>query len=137
MTKTLTLEGDLASVDTKTIISTQGSVTAPSVVTPAGTKKIVRIFATCSADGAAAGSAVFFARLGGNAVLNGEQTIMVSAAGIVAVQAGSDQAPERPVTFIWDDCDLDISPADTIEISGEMAGTDLGTAGLAVTLVFE
>ena len=82
MGKTLTVEGDLATVDARTLITTQGSVTAPSLVTPSGVTRIRKIVAIAAQDGAAAGSGVFFVRLGGNAVRNGEQTVMLAAAGI-------------------------------------------------------
>jgi succinyl-CoA synthetase beta subunit len=127
MTKTLTLEGDITTVDTRTAITTQGSVAAPSVVTPAGITKIDKIFVACTADGAAAGSAAFYIRLGGNAVQNGEQVIMASAAGIVA--------PQQMQSFIYEDVDMACTP-DTITVDAEMAGSDLGTAHIVVTLVF-
>lgn len=136
MSKTLTVEGDLATVDSRTIISTQGSVTAPSLVVPSWAKKIDRIIVAASQEGLAAGSAVFFLRLGGNAIMRGEQTLMISAGGTIAVQAGSDAAPcvARPVIF--EDCQIDVSPSDTITIAAEMAGSDLGTGHVVVTVVF-
>lgn len=136
MSKTLTVEGDLATVDTRTIISTQGSVTAPSLVVPSWAKSIARIIVAASQEGLANGSAVFFLRLGGNAVQRGEQTLMVSAGGTIGVQAGSDAAPCIAKPVIFDNVDIDVSPSDTISIAAEMAGSDLGTGHIAVTLVF-
>lgn len=137
MAKTLTLEGDLATVDSRTIITTQGSVTAPSLVVPAGVKRIARIILTAAAEGLADGSAVFFLRLGGNAVARGEQTIMISAAGRIAVQSGSDAAPMYCPAWVLDNADIEVTPSDTLSIAAEMAGSDLGTGRVAVTLIFE
>lgn len=136
MAKTLTLEGDLATVDSRTVISTQGSVTAPSLVVPAGVSLIKRIILTAGAEGLADGSAVFFVRIGGNAVKRGEQTIMVSAAARIAVQTGSDAAPQYCRAWTLDDADIEVVPSDTLAITAEMAGQDLGTGHIAVTLIF-
>jgi ATP-dependent protease HslVU (ClpYQ) peptidase subunit len=136
MSKTLTVEGDITAVDTRTLITTQGSVTAPSLVVPAGAKKIDKIFVASSSEGLADGSAVFLLRLGGGAVMNGEQVIAIGAAGRIAVQAGSDAAPQVGKLFKLDDAGIDVSQSDSVVISAEMAGTDVGTARVAVTLVF-
>lgn len=136
MTKTLTVEGDLASVDTQYRLTTQGSVTAPSLVTPAGVTKIDRVIAAAGAEGLADGSAVFFLRLGGSAVKTGEQTLMVSAGGRIAVQSGSDAAPSYCRPVIFDGMDIAVNASDTISVAAEMAGNDLGTGHVVVTLVF-
>ena len=136
MSKTLTVEGDLATVDSRTAVTTQGSVTAPSLVTPAGASKIDKILATAGAEGLADGSAVFFLRLSGNAIQNGEQVIMIGAAGRIAVQAGSDAAPQHPELFVLDNADIKVTPSDTMSVAAEMAGSDLGTARIVVTFIF-
>ena len=136
MTKTLTLEGDVTAVDTLTRLTTQGSVAAPSLVTPAGISKIDKIYAAAASDGAAAGSASFFLRLGGSAIQNGEQTVMIIAAGISTVQLGSDSAPQQPTPSIMEAVDIACNPSDTIDVAAEMAGQDLGTARVVVTLYF-
>lgn len=136
MAKTFTVEGDLATVDSRTLLTTQGSVTAPSSVVPSGARKIVKVIAAACAEGLANGSAVFFIRLGGNAVLKGEQTIVVSAAGRIAVQTGSDAAPQIAQLFVLNDADIDVTPSDTITVAAEMAGSDLGTGSVVVTLVY-
>lgn len=136
MSKTLTVEGDIAAVDTRTLLTTQGSVTAPSLIVPSGMTKIDSVLVACAAEGLADGSAVFFIRLGGSAVLKGEQVIMCAAAGRIAVQAGSDAAPQVGRLFILEDADIEVSPSDTLTIAAEMAGSDLGTARPVVTLVF-
>lgn len=135
--KTLTVEGDLTTVDTRTAINTQGSVSVPSLITPAGVKSIKRIIVAASQEGLAAGSATFFLRIGGSAVQRGEQTIAISAGGTIAVQSGSDAAPCVNRAVQYEDTDIDVSPSDTITIAAEMAGQDLGTAHIVVTLIFE
>ena len=136
MSKKFTVECDLAIVDSRTLITTQGSVTAPSSVVPSGMKKIARILVAAAAEGLADGSGVFFLRLDGNAVLRGEQVIMVGAAGRIAVQAGSDAAPQVGQLFVLDNVDIDIVASDTLTVAAEMAGSDLGTGRIVVTLVF-
>lgn len=136
MSKTLLVEGDLATVDSRTLITTQGSVTAPSLITPAGVSKIDKIKVAVAAEGLADGSATFFIRLNGNAVKNGEQVIMVGAAGRIAVQAGSDAAPQIGRMFELDNAEIAVTPSDSITIAAEMAGNDLGTGHIVVTLIF-
>lgn len=136
MSKTLTVEGDLTAVDTRTLLTTQGSVTAPSLVVPSGMTKIDKILVAAAAEGLADGSAAFVLRLGGAGILRGEQVITCGAAGRIAVQAGSDAAPQIGRLFILENAGIDVSPSDTISISGEMAGQDLGTARMVVTVVF-
>lgn len=136
MSRTLTVEGDLTTVDTRTIISTQGSVTAPSLVVPSGMTKIDKIIVAAGADGLAVGSCVYFLRLGGNGVLRGEQTLMIAGSGTIAVQAGSDAAPQYGRAVVLENVDIDVSPSDTISISAEMAGSDNGTARVVVTVMF-
>lgn len=137
MARTITVEGDVNAVDTRVLLTAQGSVTAPSLVVPAGMTKIKKIIAAASHDGAADdGSAIWFLRLGGNAVLNGEQTIMFGAGGNGTVQTGSDAAPNNMVPFVLNDCDIDVRPSDTISIAAEFAGVDIGDTAVAVTLVY-
>jgi hypothetical protein len=136
MSKTLTVEGDLATVDARSNITTQGSVTAPSLVVPSGVTKIDRIIASASAEGLADGSAVFFIRIGGSAVKRGEQNIMIGAGARIAVQAGSDAAPQIGRLFELSNCDIEVNPSDTLTIAAEMAGNDLGTGHVSVTIVF-
>ena len=137
MSKSLTLEGDVNTVDTLTRITAQGSVSAPSRVTPADAKKITGILASFSFDGAAAGSAVFLIRLGGPAVMNGEQTLIIGAGGASTVQAGADAAPIAPGLFQIKDLDLEVASAEVIDISAEMMGDDLGDSTIVITLLYE
>ena len=136
MSRTFTVEGDVTAADTRTALTTQGSVTLPSSVVPAGMKKIDKIFAVGTSEGLADGAQTLIIRLGGNAVLGGEQVIAVSAAGRIAPQSGSDSAPQLMTAFVLEDADIEVRPSDTISISAEGPGTDTGTIHVAVTLVY-
>ena len=62
--------------------------------------------------------------------------ICCSAGGRIAVQGGSDAAPSVCPAFVLEDAAIEVSASDTIAISAEMAGSDLGTGRVVVTLVF-
>lgn len=134
--KTITVEGDLASVDTRTALTTQGSVTSPSLVVPVGFNKIDKLIVACASEGLADGNSSYFVRLGGNSVQNGEQLLPVSASGRIAVQAGSDAAPQAMVAEVYENLEIEVNGGDTISIWGEMASVDTGTARMVVTCVF-
>lgn len=135
MTRTITLEGDIAAVDTDTPLVTQGSVAAPSRKVPVGMSKIDKIIVGAAADIAAVGSGVYIIRLGGTAVQRGEQVIVVAASGGAAAQTGADPTGIHNILAIFEDVDIEVV-ADIINVSAEMAGSDLGTARVVVTLVF-
>lgn len=136
MTKTLTVEGDVNAVDTRTLLTGQGSVSAPSLVVPAGYTKIDKIIVDGAADGLAAGHVVNFIRLGGNGVLGGEQVIVCGGTDSIAPQSGSDVAPDLGSHLVLDNADIQIRPSDTITIAAEAAGVDVGDQTFAVTVVF-
>ena len=137
MSRTITVEGDLAAADTLYRLTTQGSVTAPSLVVPSGMKKIEKVVLSLGAVGAADdGMLVFFIRLGGAAVKNGESTIVVGGFGNQTIQSGSDAGVQFTSNFVLNDADIDVSPSDVISISAEAAGVDAGTGYVAVTLVY-
>lgn len=137
MARTITVEGDVNAIDTRTLLTAQGSVTAPSLVVPSGMKKITKLLAAIACDGLADdGQYVAFIRLGGAAVLNGEAVIVFAGGGNQTVQTGSDAAPSIGDVFVLDDVDIAVSPSDTISIAAEIAGADPGDTSVAVTLVY-
>lgn len=136
MSRTLTLAGDVNAADTRTVLTGQGSISAPSLVVPSGMHKIRKIYAGAAADFAAAGSCTYLLRLGGSGVLNGEQAIIIGGAGGQAAQSGSDVPGSNPRLFQLNDADIDVSPSDTISIAAEACGSDLGDNHVIVTLVF-
>jgi hypothetical protein len=105
-------------------------------VTPAKATKIDKIVLAGTAEALADGSAVIFIRLGGNAVKNGEQTIMFAASGRIAPQTGSDSAPQNMAPIVLEDVNIEVSSSDTITVAAEMAGSDIGTVHLGVTLMY-
>lgn len=135
--RTFTVEGNITSADTKTLLTTQGSVSAPSPVVPAFAKMIRRVIVAVASDGLAAGAQNFFLRLGGNAILGGEQVISIGATGTIAVQAGSDAAPQVVPSTVLNDLFISVSPSDTLSVAVEGAGDDTGTPHAVVTLVYE
>lgn len=136
MSKTFTVEGDVTSADTRTQLTTQGSVASPSSVVPSGVTKIDMIIAAGTAEGLADGAQSLFIRIGGNAVRNGEQSLYVSAMGRIAPQSGSDAAPQLMISKVFRDTDIEVTSSDTLFIAAEGAGTDTGTIHVGVTLVF-
>jgi len=137
MSRTITVEGDVNAIDTRVLLTSQGSVTSPSLVVPAGMTKIKKVIAVAAIDGIADdGGVTFFLRLGGNAVLGGEQSIVHHGAGSQSVQSGSDAAPSIGLPFVLEDADIEVRPSDTISISAEMGGVDPGDGAVAVTLVY-
>jgi hypothetical protein len=136
MSRTFTVEGDITAADTRTALTTQGSQSAPSSVVPAGMSKIDKIFVAASSEGLADGAQSCFIRLGGNAVMGGEQVIAVSAMGRIAPQSGSDSAPQLMTAWVLEDADIEVRPSDTISISAEGPGTDTGTIHVGVTVVY-
>lgn len=136
MSRTITVEGDVNAIDTRTLLTGQGSVTTPSLVVPSGMTKIKQLIVSAATDGLAAGHVVNFIRLGGNAVLNGEQVIMFGGEDSIAVQSGSDAAPSLGSFFQLTEVDIDVRSSDTITIAGESAGVDVGDETFAVTLVY-
>lgn len=134
--RSLTVEGDIASVDTRTALTTQGSVTSPSLIVPAGFTKIDKIGVVAASEGLADGKQCWFLRLGGNSVQGGEQLIPISASGRIAVQAGSDAAPQCITAMVYENLDIPVSPSDTISIWAEGSGDDTGTGRVCATLIF-
>ncbi len=137
MSRTVTVTGAIDAVDTRTLLTGQGSVAAPSLVVPVGMTKIIGLRAAIAADALADdGSYVAFIRLGGAAVRNGEQVIVFAGGGNQTVQSGSDAAPSVMGAFVLNDVDIDVTPSDVISIAGEIAGVDPGDTQCTVTLVY-
>jgi hypothetical protein len=136
MSRTFTVEGDVTAADTRTALTTQGSVSAPSSVVPASAKKIDKVIVCGTSEGLADGAQSLIVRLGGNAVLGGEQVIVVSAMGRIAPQSGSDSAPQLMTAWVLEDADIEVRSSDTVSVSAEGPGTDTGTIHVGVTLVY-
>ena len=132
----ITVEGEVTAVDTLTRFTTQGSVAAPSRLTPPDAVMLKRVIYAISSDAAADGEVNYLLRLSGDAIKGGEQTIILGADAWIDVVSGADDSVGTMVPQILDDLDLDITPNETLDISIEMAGVDVGTATGVVTAVF-
>lgn len=137
MSKTITVEGDVNAANTLTRLTAQGSVAAPSRVTPAGAKKIVGVLVAAAADQLAEGAANILVRLGGNAIRRGEQDIIVAGLAANTVVSGSDLPPVYNPLFKLMDADIEVDGSEVIDVSVEVVGDDLGDATAVVTLIFE
>ena len=129
-----TREGSITAVDTRTALTTLASATAESpsnVPVPRDKTKLVGVLVAVGPDFAAAGSATFFIRLEGDGLEDSPQFIAAFAAGgSVATGARSvNRARYIPM-------DVGVIPGNTIAISAEMAGADIGTVAIGVTLIF-
>ena len=133
----VTVEGDITAVDTITRLTTQGSITAPSRLVPPDATMLKRVVFAVASDCAADGEVNYLLRLGGDAVKGGEQTIILGANSFVDVQSGADAAHTAMTPMILDNLDLEITPNETLDISVEMAGVDVGSATAVVTAIFE
>ena len=137
MSKTLTVEGDLNTANVLTNIVTQGSVSAPSRVTPTGAKKIVTVLVAAAADQLAEGAANILIRLGGNAIRGGEQTIICAGLAGNTVVSGSDLPPVYNPMFMLENADIEVDGSEVIDINAELVGDDLGDSTVVVTLIFD
>src|SRR3990167_3753730 len=132
----ITVEGDMTAVDTLVRLTAQGSVTAPSRLTPPDATMLKRVFFAVSSDCAADGEVNYVLRLGGDAIKGGEQTFIIAAESFVDVATAGDGINHDIVVQILEDLDLEISPNETLDISAEMAGVDVGSATIVVTAIF-
>lgn len=137
MSRTITVEGDVNSANTKTDLVAQGSVATPSRVTPANAKRITGVIVAAACDQLAEGAANILIRLGGNAIRRGEQTIIAAGLAANTVVSGSDLPPVYNPLFMLLDADIEVDPSEVIDISTEVLGDDLGDATVVVTLIFE
>lgn len=132
----ITVEGDITAVDTITRLTSQGSVTAPSRLTPPDATMLKRVVYAVASDCAADGEVSYILRIGGDAVKGGEQTIILGANSFIDVQAGSDAAHTVMAPQVLEGLDIEVTPNETIDISVEMAGVDVGSATAIVSAHF-
>lgn len=132
----ITVEGDITAVDTLTRLTAQGSVTAPSRLTPPDATMLKRLVFAVNSDAAADGEVTYMVVLGGDAVKGGEQIITLGGNSFIDVQSGSDAGRTAMVAQILDNVDIEITPNETLDISVEMAGVDVGSATAVITAIF-
>lgn len=140
MTNTITVLTDAANpLDTEDqaeSLVNQGSVATPSRVVPAGMSRITTLIAAVATDLANADHAVFLLRLTGDAIKEGQQTLIIAAGGGALVQAGADPDGLHCPPIILENLDIEVKAGSTITVQAEMAGGDLGDAHMSVTLIF-
>lgn len=132
----ITVENEITAVDTLTRLTTQGSVTAPSRLTPPDAKMLKRLIYSFGSDFAADGEVTVFLRLGGDAIKGGEQTIVLGSNSWIDVATAGDGINLHMPPQIIDNLDLEVTPLETLDISAEMAGVDVGSVGVMVTAIF-
>ena len=137
MSKTITVEGDVNAANTLVNLTAQGSVAAPSRITPTAAKKIKTVLVAAAADQLAEGAGNILVRLGGNAIRGGEQTILCAGLAGNIVVSGSDLPPVYNPLFMLMDADIEVDGSEVIDISAELVGDDLGDSTVVVTLIFE
>lgn len=133
----VTVEGEITAVDTLTRITTQGSVASPSRLTPPDASMLKRVFYAIGSDCAADGEVTYILRLGGDAIRGGEQVIVLGSESWIDVASGGDGENHGMPAQVLDNLDLEITPNETLDISLEMAGVDIGTATGVVTAIFQ
>jgi hypothetical protein len=133
---TICVEGDVNAIDSRTGLTAQGSVSAPSRITPADATKIERIVVATGNDGLAAGAGNMFLRLNGAAIKGGEQIIPIGGHCSQTVQSGSDAAPSLFAAVVLNDIDIAVDPSENIDVSVELTGVDVGDTSVAVGIVF-
>lgn len=126
-------EGEATAVDTKTQLTTLGSESAPGpLLVPAGAKKLIGVIVAAIGNMAAATGYSAFIRLEGPGLIDGPETLAVMAGGQAVATGGNAAIQAQEI-----DLDLDVIPANEIQIFGEMAGTDIGQTSFVVTLIFQ
>lgn len=137
MSRSRTYEGTGGTVDARINLTVQGSVSSPNTKTPKGAKKIDVISVMAISDLAVAGRAGFLLRIGGDAVKNGEQTIVIGAAAATAVQSGGDIPGTTGQPFVLEDADIDVESSEQLTIDAEMLDDDVGDIDVVATLIFD
>jgi len=137
MSRTRTFEGRGTANDTRINMTTQGSVSSPNTKTPTGARKIDVISVYVGSDVSAAGRAGFLLRIGGDAVKNGEQTIIVGAEGFTAAQSGADTPGINRPPLVLEDVDIEVDPSESIVLDAEMLDDDIGDVEAVATLIFD
>ena len=131
-------EGDITALDTVTNLTTLGSETAPGALNvPAGRTKIAQVIVAIGIlriTPTTGAGAIIFIRLGGKAVKGGEQTLVISGAGGITTTSGSEAFIAGAIII---PADMEVISGNTLTIAAEMAGADLGTVTVGVTVVFQ
>lgn len=129
-----TREGSITAVNTRTALTTLASATPESpanIPVPREKTKLAGVLVAVGPDFAVPGSASFFIRLEGDGLEDSPQFIPAGAFG------GSVATGARSLnTTVFVPIDVAVIPGNTIAVSAEMCGADIGTAAIGITLIF-
>lgn len=126
-------EGEAAAVDTKTQLTTLGSEAAPGpLLVPSGAKTISGIIVAACQNMAAATGFSAFIRLEGPGLHEGPEVIGILSGGNDVATGGNATVVAQKIPL-----NIPVTHANEILIFGEMAGTDIGSLSIGVTLIFE
>ena len=124
-------EGPVTAADSFTALtSLYGQSTSASVQVPAGNSAIVGMVVAVSHDSATNGAATFAVQLTGDAMTE-QQTMTVGSTGVDGTPA-SNGMTNPPFSL---DVAIPVVASNQVSLAGAM-DTDVGTAQMAVTLVF-
>ena len=129
-----TREGSITAIDTRTALTPLASATAESpshIPVPKDKTTLVGVIVAAGPDFAATGSASFFLRLEGDGLKDSPQFAPAGAFG-GSVATGHRRVNRANLVPM----DVDVVPGNTIALSAEMAGADIGTAAFGATLIF-
>lgn len=127
-----TREGTVSAADTRTQLATLGSEAAPGpLLVPAGASNLLGIIVAQCFNMAAATGYTALIRLEGPGLPEGPECLVAGVGGVPVATGGNGI---NKAVFI--PMNIPVTPANEILIFGEMAGTDVGSAEYAVTLVF-
>lgn len=126
-------EGQITAVDTKSQLTTLGSETAPGpLVVPTQATVLKAVIAALATDQAAAADAAFFIRLEGPGLPEGPETFTIGAQGVAVATGGHGSRVAQRF-----EVNIPITVSNEVLIFAEMAGEDVGTVTIGVTLEFE
>lgn len=128
-------EGEVAAVDTKTALSTQGSNSSPgAMLVPAGKTKIAQIITAAGFgfNDDDADACVLFIRLEGNGMVEQQVIPIASASCGTGAELGEPFALGPNIIPV----DFDVKPGNQIQIYAEVCGSDVIVANASVTLGF-
>jgi len=125
-------EGEAATVDAKTQLTTLGSETAPgALLVPSGSRLLAGVIVASASTMAATGSANAIVRLEGGGLTLGSETIVAGAHGVSVATGG-----KLVLSPVYVPLSVPVTPGNEILVFGEMTGADIGGMSIGVTLVF-
>jgi len=127
-----TRESSITAADSMTALtSLYGISTSASIQVPSGVSSIVGIITSVSSDSATNGAATFAVQISGDGLSQGQETLTVGSQGVDGTPA-SNGMTNLPFSL---DVAIPVVASNQVSLAGAM-DTDIGTAQMAVTLVF-